>query len=63
MNSLLPLLLVSLTIVPALISFALPDRLAVWRDAINEWPATHSQGTFRLANDYIYVIIERRCNV
>ena len=35
MNSLLPLLLVSLTIVPALISFALPDRLAVWRDAIN----------------------------
>ena len=33
MNSLLPLLLVSLTIVPALISFALPDRLAVWRDA------------------------------
>lgn len=35
MMSLIPLVLVSLTIVPALISFALPGRMAIWRDAIN----------------------------
>ena len=35
MNEFLPLLLVFLPFVPALISFALPERMAVWRDVIN----------------------------
>jgi multicomponent Na+:H+ antiporter subunit D len=35
MNGLVPLLLVFLPLVPALISFALPDRLAFWRDVNN----------------------------